>query len=254
MSWSTALTTANLNMQDFFSTTLSVKVTDGTDTVINLTTVPNASEGFLVIDPLNTQGAGFREVIFYNSKGASTVTVPSAANGRGVQGTAQGHNVGVEVRMAGVAEYWQSLKDGFAFSAGAITQAKIAPSAIDLATIANPTPWTSYVPAWTGFSVNPTVDSAKYMQIGKTVTCDLFYSSDGTSNATTFTVTLPVAAKNGCIVKITRVRDSGTYSGIAVGTVSAGSNVMTLFKDATGTAWTATGQKSCDFSFTYEAQ
>lgn len=108
-------TTPNLSMQDFFTTTLSGSVLS-TDTVINLTAVPTASEGYLVIDPNNVST---REIIYYNSKGSGTVTCPDNTGGssRGLGGTSvQAHNNGVTVEMRYVAEYWNALQNGESIS------------------------------------------------------------------------------------------------------------------------------------------
>jgi hypothetical protein len=49
----------------------------------------------------------------------------------------------------------------------------------------------TFTPSVTGFSVNPGTITGAYTQIGKLVFVRLFTSA-GTSNATTFTITLPV--------------------------------------------------------------
>jgi hypothetical protein len=99
---------ANIDQEDFFETTLKTAVTDATDTNIYLNTLPTPTEGFLTIDPTNTSK---REVIFYNAKGADYVTVPSAAIGRGVSGTAQGHDVSSVVRLSDASKYFTFLRD-----------------------------------------------------------------------------------------------------------------------------------------------
>lgn len=99
---------ANIDQEDFFETTLKTAVTDATDTNIYLNTLPTPTEGFLTIDPTNTSK---REVIFYNAKGADYVTVPSAAIGRGVSGTAQGHDVSSVVRLSDTSKYFTFLRD-----------------------------------------------------------------------------------------------------------------------------------------------
>ena len=66
--------------QSFYQTALTSGITSG-DLVIPLDTVPTPSEGFLVIE--STVEAK-REIIYYTSKDATTVTCPSGAgNGRG---------------------------------------------------------------------------------------------------------------------------------------------------------------------------
>jgi len=99
-------------MQSYFSTTLSSSIVAG-DTVIPLNAVPTGTEGFLVIDQNNASV----EVIYYNSKGASSVTCPSAASGRGQGGTTAGsHSSGATVKMNFVDQYWSELQNGNAIS------------------------------------------------------------------------------------------------------------------------------------------
>lgn len=93
--------------QNFFSTTLTGDITASTLT-IGLATVPTPTSGILVIEPDSTSS---REVIFYTSKGASTVTCPT--DGRGWSGsTATSHLQGSTVIMAAVDEYFEGLADG----------------------------------------------------------------------------------------------------------------------------------------------
>lgn len=93
--------------QDFFSTTLSADITAATLT-IGLVTVPTPTSGILVINPSSTTA---REIIFYNSKGASNITCPS--DGRGFGGTSAVANLtGTTVIMADVAEFFKGLSNG----------------------------------------------------------------------------------------------------------------------------------------------
>lgn len=101
-----ATPTTNITFQNFFSTTLSADITD-TATDIFLNAVPNGSEGFLVIEPDSTSN---REIIYYTSKTALKVTVPSVADGRGQDDTtAHSHVTGSTVIMAPVAAYYEAL-------------------------------------------------------------------------------------------------------------------------------------------------
>lgn len=93
--------------QNFYSTTLTGDITAGTLT-IGLATVPTPTSGILIIEPDSTTA---REVVFYTSKGASTVTCPS--DGRGWSGsTASAHLTGSAVIMASVDEYFEGIADG----------------------------------------------------------------------------------------------------------------------------------------------
>lgn len=115
-------TTPTLSMQSYFSTTLSSSIVAG-DTVIPCNAVPNGTEGFLVID----QDSSAKEIIYFNSKGASSVTCPSAASGRGQGGTTAGsHSSGATVKMNFVDQYWSELQNGHAMGASSITPSKLA--------------------------------------------------------------------------------------------------------------------------------
>lgn len=112
----TTSTTANLGFQNWYSTTLSSGIT-ASDTVIYLDSLPTPSEGFLVIEPDSTSN---REIIFYNSKGANYVTVPTTGDrGRGGT-TATSHNSGATVQMNITAEHFTAIQDGTFFTSGGI--------------------------------------------------------------------------------------------------------------------------------------
>lgn len=104
------MATPNLDFQNFYSSTLSSTIT-AADTTIYLDTLPTPSEGYLVIEPDSSTN---REVVWYTSKGANFVTVPTSG-GRGVGGTtAVAHSSGATVNMNNVAEMWTAIKDGSA--------------------------------------------------------------------------------------------------------------------------------------------
>lgn len=97
-----------LSMQDFFSTTLSGTISS-TDTVLTLASVPTASEGFLVLE----LGTANQEIVYYNAKGASTVTCPSVARGRAQGGTtAVAHTTGASVKQTVNSDFWKELQNG----------------------------------------------------------------------------------------------------------------------------------------------
>lgn len=104
------MATPSLDYQNFYSSTLSSTIT-AADTTIYLDTLPTPSEGYLVIEP---DSSANREIIYYTSKGANFVTVPTSG-GRGVGGTsAVAHSSGATVNMNNVAEMWTAIKDGSA--------------------------------------------------------------------------------------------------------------------------------------------
>lgn len=111
------MATPNLSFQNFFTTTLASGIT-ASDTTIYLNSLPTGSEGYLVIEPDSSTN---KEIIYYTSKGANFVTLPSVAAGRGVGGTtAVSHSSGVTVQMNVVAEHFKALQDGTAFAVGGI--------------------------------------------------------------------------------------------------------------------------------------
>lgn len=103
----------NLGFQNFFQATLTGDIT-ASSTDILMDSIPNASQGFLVIEPDSSTN---REVIFYTSKTALKVVCPSAADGRGQDDTtAVAHSTGATVIMAPVAAFFEALQNGRAVS------------------------------------------------------------------------------------------------------------------------------------------
>lgn len=112
-----ATPTKDLAFQNFYQATLTADIT-ASATDIFLDVVPNSSEGFLVIEPDSTTA---REVIYYNTKTATKVTCPSAADGRGQDDTTAGsHSTGATVIMAPVAAFFEALQSGLSMNAKAI--------------------------------------------------------------------------------------------------------------------------------------
>lgn len=98
--------TSAITFQNFFTATLTATLTS-TGLDVFLDTVPNGSEGFLVIDP---DSATNREIIYYTSKTATKVTCPSIVDGRGQDDTtATSHESGTLVIMAPIAAYYETL-------------------------------------------------------------------------------------------------------------------------------------------------
>lgn len=107
------MATTALGFQNWFSTTLSSGIT-ASDTTIYVNSLPTPNEGYLVLEPDSVSN---REVIYYTSKGANYVTCPSAALGRGVDGsTAVSHSSGITVQMNVVAAHLEALQDGSALA------------------------------------------------------------------------------------------------------------------------------------------
>ena len=117
-----ATPTSALGFQNFFSAVLTGDLTASTTDIL-MDAIPNATEGFLVIEPDSTTA---REVIFYNSKTALKVVCPSAADGRGQDDTTAGaHSTGATVIMAPVAGFWEAFQAGQAFTNNVINTVKL---------------------------------------------------------------------------------------------------------------------------------
>jgi hypothetical protein len=117
--------------------------------------------------------------------------------------------------------------------------------------------WKTWTPTYGGFSVAPTPVTAAYTQVGKMVTARIRKNpaSPGTSNATTCTVTLPVAAKEDAHVSWMRYVDNGVSPATPGMLVTrGGSTTLDLYTGFNGAGWTASGDKDVEFVFTYEAQ
>ena len=189
------MATKSLGLQDFFSTTITADITDS-ETVIPLASVPTASEGYLVLESDN---ASKREVIYYTSKGASSVTCPSAAAGRGVGGTtAQAHSSGATVKMNMTAEYWNALQNMTSTSDAVVLARHLDTTAGEIGGA-----WKTYTPvgSFTGgqtFTIGSGTLTGKYTQIGKTVHFEIFYKQAADTNWNSgagLEFTLPVTGK-----------------------------------------------------------
>jgi len=111
----------------------------------------------------------------------------------------------------------------------------------------------TWTPTFGGFSADPTVAFARYIQIGKLVFA-WYDDTPGTSNATNFTMTLPVAAKSPFVAILGKTFDNSaakTTPGRLV--ASAGTANITLYSNAGTGTWTNSGTKGAAFSIMYEA-
>ena len=101
--------------------------------------------------------------------------------------------------------------------------------------------WFNFNGAATGFSGSPTVGVSRFEVIDRV--CNIQFEVQGTSNATTLTFTLPIAAK-----QLTAGLGIGKDSGVSLTTperivVTAGSSTATVGKDCAGNAFTNSGTK-----------
>ena len=118
--------------------------------------------------------------------------------------------------------------------------------------------WKSWVPTQTGFSSVPPGGVYRYQKIGKTVHIAIRQPSFGTSNATTFTITLPYPAATVTSMIWTGhgygIDNGGTAANSANIYITSAGTVMTIERNWTSAAWTASGSKRLAFGeITYEA-
>lgn len=114
--------------------------------------------------------------------------------------------------------------------------------------------WIPYTPVWTGFSVDPTVTSAKFFREGKICTVKIRCNTNGTSNATTTTVTVPFNASTdlqfGLIFSLANNNAVSTTPGSIV--TRSNSNIIDLYINLQSAAWSASNGKRASFTLTYE--
>jgi len=115
--------------------------------------------------------------------------------------------------------------------------------------------WGTWTPVFTGFSTDPVVDAARYCRIGKLIIVHL-NMGNGTSNATTFTITLPVAAANTIKqrIPIALATDNGTNAvGGGLMVTRTNSTIADLYKDHALGVWANVGGKKVQSMFVYES-
>lgn len=118
-------------------------------------------------------------------------------------------------------------------------------------------PSTSWSPTITGFSAAPASGIYQYVRVGKLVTIFITQPNNGTSNATTFTISLPFTALTltsmQWVAPVAQVVDSGTVSGPGVAVISSAGTTVNFLKTGAGGAFTGSGNKRIPaFSMTYE--
>lgn len=117
--------------------------------------------------------------------------------------------------------------------------------------------WFNYAPTVTGFSATPTGTINRFYISGRKVTLSIYQATAGTSNATTFTISLPVTSANPGVAQwesvVTSISDNSsglTTPGRAY--IPNSGTVLTLSKDINGAAWTASGTKRGSVQIFYE--
>ncbi len=110
----------------------------------------------------------------------------------------------------------------------------------------------TWVPTWTGFSVDPVLSVSEYIIIGKLVVCWLTTSVSGTSNATTLTFTLPTISAKAVVGTARGSNNGSTLADPVMLLSTAGSNICNAYLTFGATiAWTNVNGKQINFQFEY---
>lgn len=191
-------------------------------TAVTLTVPTNASVAFATGTVIWVRRTGAGALTVAGADGTVTITGSSGAL------TDPGQNVAMILRKTGT-NTWD-LQNGV------------------------PGTWSAWTPTFTGFSTAPTGFVSRYIVVNKICTVTYRDGTPGTSNATSFTMTMPFAAKSGLTVNqrcLSLIKDNGTNAvGLAI--LAPGSNVLTFSATVTGGSFTASGNKDADFTIVYE--
>lgn len=119
----------------------------------------------------------------------------------------------------------------------------------------NYTDWAGWTPTYGGFSVDPSDVMARSMKLGSTRWCMVYMGTAGTSNATTFTMSAPVAAATGSgwawRASLSFYEDNGTnYRNGGEVSIASGASTFNLYTPST--TWTSSGEKRAFFQIFYE--
>lgn len=112
--------------------------------------------------------------------------------------------------------------------------------------------WIPYTPVLAGWSVDPAISRSSYFRVGKLCKIHFTTSANGTSNATTKTITGPFNADGALVVGITLANVNNGTAATTPGLVisRAGSNIFDIYRDLTAATWTNSG--NCRVSFMIE--
>ena len=143
-------------------------------------------------------------------------------------------------------------------AAGVVDTTKIGSGAIDTSKLKGDAggfgAWSAWAPTYIGFSADPTGYVARYAQFGKIVVVAYTLGSAGTSNTTSFSMTLPVAAKSTVQSGGLSPYDNTAFVQPGCFQTTAASTTLVLQKTCgTNASWTGSGAKDASFMFVYEA-
>lgn len=118
--------------------------------------------------------------------------------------------------------------------------------------------WTAYTPTYTGFSSSPAGANSRYMRMGKLMVFQHdSLTATGTSNANTFTLTIPCTSAAGLAEVPTAIQfaDNGAVSttpGLLI--TESGQSHVHLYTNWGGAAWNTANGKGARFSVMIECQ
>lgn len=107
----------------------------------------------------------------------------------------------------------------------------------------------AYTPTYTGFSADPS-GGATWSIVGRVVTVN-HRPSDGTSNATGFTLTGPAPALSVVSLSARVINNGSSQTGAGLIETTAGSTTINAFLTLAAGAWTAANAKNALFVLTY---
>jgi hypothetical protein len=166
-------------------------------------------------------------------------------------------NPGDEIRAASINDPVNDLADvingniddtniasvsGSKIANGTVTNAKLSTAAGEPGGA-----WQTWTPTYTGFSAAPTGGTYRYKVVGKTVHVAVKTPNNGTSNSTSFTMTLPLTCANipgmewQCTLN--NLVNNGSVVGPGFGYLGPNTNIIFFSINSAGAGWTASGGK-----------
>lgn len=113
--------------------------------------------------------------------------------------------------------------------------------------------WQPFNTTMTGFSADQTFSNLQWTQFGRSVRAIGIKNADGTSNATTFTVELPVKAAFLLYGWQSQITNNSVAGGAATCRSRVGSTTLDLFINPNLGVWTNVNNKGSSFDITYPA-
>ena len=117
--------------------------------------------------------------------------------------------------------------------------------------------WFNWTPTLVGFSADPANAVYQFTLKGKVCTVTVRQGTAGTSNATNFTITTPIAAATVSNHTWGNTFWAGTDNGVALtaagrAIIASAGTVITLGLDISGAAWTNANGKAASFTIIYQ--